>query len=304
MLRSQARLARGPLTMLVGYTLLGLVPVMVKSLKDVGWSAAHTVVARFAIACACIGVVVAIRRRWLVAHNKRLLVLRGVLGGAAVLLFFTSVQVAGAGVGTLLNYTYPIWANVLGVVFAKQRPFAGFWALLMVALVGVFLVIDPSWSEPRLGELSGLASAFLAGAAVLCIKQLRETDDSLTIIWSFSVIGLVFALPLAVVESARAEGPLPWLSARGWLLLIATGVFSFLGHVFFTRGYKHTTLQLGSLLALTVPIIAVTTGWLVLHERLSPSFLLGASLILGASALLVFWERRAAALGVPRNGMQ
>lgn len=263
---------RGPLTMLLGYVLLGLVPVLVKSLRGLGWNAAQTVVARFVVACVCIGVIVALRRRWLVARNRKLLVLRGVLGGAAVLLFFTSVQLAGAGVGTLLNYTYPVWANVFAVVLLKRRPFAGFWPLLLLALVGLLLVVEPQWGAPQLGELAGVGSAMLAGGAVLCIKQLRETDSSLIIIWSFSVIGLALSLPLALLDTLNSPLDPPRVDLNAGLLLLCTGAFSFLGHVFFTRGYKHTSLQLGSVLALTVPTVAVLSGWLFLHEALAPTF--------------------------------
>src|SRR6187402_765443 len=196
---------QGPLTMLVGYLFLGLVPVLVRSLRDVGWNAPHTVAARFALAVIFILGIGAARRRWLVTHNKKLLLWRGILGGAAVLLYFTSVQLTGAGVGTLLNYTYPMWANAFGAVFLGQRTFRGFWVLLLLALVGVYLVINPVWTQlPSFGELAGVVSAMLAGAAVLCIKKLRETDESLSIIWSFSVFGLLFSLPVAVVDTLRS----------------------------------------------------------------------------------------------------
>lgn len=293
-----ASFVRGPVTMVFGYLLLGLVPVMVRSARDIGWHSPHTVVARFALACVWILAITGVRRRWLSANNRPLLLLRGVLGGAAVLLFFTAVQLAGAGVGTLLNYTYPVWANLLAVLVLKQRPSAGFWPLLALALAGVYLVIDPTWAHPNLGELLGVVSAFLAGAAVLCIKQLRETEESLSIIWSFSLVGLMFSLPVAIVDSARSAAPLPWGDRVGWLLLFFTGVFSFLGHVYFTRGYKHTTLQLGSVLALTVPLVAVVSGWWLLDEPLSPLFLLGA-LMIGVSSALIGWSEGRRALSAP-----
>jgi drug/metabolite transporter (DMT)-like permease len=250
------------------------------------------VAARFLFACLCIGAWLLLTGQRLKTHNRPLLVLRGVLGGAAVLLFFTAIQLAGAGVGTLLNYTYPIWANVLGVLFLRQRPVAGFWLLLAVALLGVYLVIDPRFGVPSAGELAGLCSAMLAGGAVLCIKKLRDTDDALVIIWSFSLIGLLFALPLVVHGEVTKTSVMPWGDPRAFWLLLGAGLGSFLGHVYFTGGYKHTSLQLGSILALTVPVIAVTSGWLILDEPLAPGFLLGGALILGSCGWLGWLEAR------------
>lgn len=279
--------------MLLGYLFLGLVPVLVRSARDVGWNAPHTVAGRFALASFFIVGIGVARRRWLTANNRRLLRWRGIFGALAVLLYFTSVQLAGAGVGTLLNYTYPLWANVFGTVFLGQRAFRGFWALLGLALVGVYLVIDPVWSRaPSFGEVAGVVSAMLAGAAVLCIKKLRETDESLSIIWSFSVFGLLFSLPLSVFDTLRSAQPLPWSDPYGWVLLALIGILSFLGHVYFTRGYKHTSLQLGSVLALTVPVIAVVGGWWFLSEPLSPTFVAGGVLIVVASAWIGFRDAR------------
>lgn len=271
--------------MLLGYLFLGLAPVLVKSARDVGWNAPHTVATRFALAGVFIVGAAAARRRWLTLNNRRLLLWRGIFGALAVLLYFTSVQLAGAGVGTLLNYTYPIWANVFGAVFLGKRAFRGFWALLAFALAGTCLVINPVWTQlPSFGELAGIVSAMLAGAAVLCIKKLRETDESLSIIWSFSVCGLLFSQPVAVLDTLESQKPLPWTKLHGWWLTLLIGVFSFLGHVFFTRGYKHTSLQFGSVLALTVPVVAVLCGWWFLNEPLPPTFVAGGMLILGASA--------------------
>ena len=97
-------------------------------------------------------------------------------------------------------------------------------------------------------------------------------------------LAVVLSLPLALLDTMHSGQPLPWGDGGGWLLLALTGVFSFLGHVYFTRGYKHTSLQFGSVLALTVPVVAVFSGWWLLDEPLSPTFVVGGLLIVGASA--------------------
>ena len=278
--------------MLAGFLLMGSVPVMVKSAKTAGFAAPHTVAVRFLVACLCIALWIWVSGYRLKTHNRPLLLIRGLLGGLAVLLFFTSIQLSGAGVGTLLNYTYPVWANVFGVVFLKQHPVRGFWALLVLALAGVYLVIDPTFGTLSLGEAAGVCSAMLAGGAVLCIKKLRETDDSLVIIWSVSLMGFFFSAPLAAYAELSERSETSWLSPTGWGLVVAAGVFSFFGHVYFTRGYKHTSLQLGSILALTVPIIAVLSGWWILGEPLAAGFVLGGALIVASCGALGWLEAR------------
>lgn len=272
--------------MLVGFLLLGLVPVMVKSVARYGFSAPDTVAARFLLACVFVPLAARAFRQTLRTGQPGLLALRGILGGTAVLLYFTSVQLAGAGIGTVLNYSYPIWANLFSVALG-ERPARLFWLLLASALVGLYLVVDPRGSSMGFGELAGTLSAVIAGAAVLCIKRLRRTDGELVIILSFSVVGFFLALPFS-----RALWNPPANAGPGWALLLGVGVLSFLGHIYFTRGYKHTSIQLGTILSLVTPVVATLTGFWLLHEALTPSFLLGTLLILGPCGALAFLERR------------
>ncbi len=273
--------------MMVGFVLLGLQPVPVKALASLGWSAPSVVTARFAFSLICIVAICWARGRGLRTGNPRVLLWRGILGGVAVLLYFLAIQLAGAGPGTVLNYTYPIWSNVMAVAFLGARPRWTFWVLLGAAVAGVWLIINPRWDEQAgWGALAGLCSGMLAGAAVLCIKKLRETDESLTIIASFSVVGLVLAAPLAFWQAfppAVSSASGPQLSSD-WTLpaFLAVGVLAFLGHIYFTRGYRGTSVPLGTVLSLTVPVIAAASGALVFGEEIGWRFVVGGALVLAA----------------------
>lgn len=269
--------------LLLGYALLGLqpLPVAILARGDVG--PAETVFARFALSAVFIFAVCMIRRRGISTAQPRVLLLRGLLGGGAVLLYFSSIQWAGAGRGTLLNYTYPVWANLFAWALGA-RPSGRFWWALSLALVGVWFVVVPEEGLGAgtigAGEWAGLASAILAGGAVLTIKRLRETDESLTIIASFTTFGLLMSLPFSSVESlGRLAGPNLLVPA------LAVGILAFVGHVFFTRGYRGVSVQTATLLSLTVPLIAALTGVALLGEVLTGRFAVGATAILASSIL-------------------
>lgn len=315
---SQRAFVAGPVTMLFGYALLGLQPLPVRALGSQGWTAPWVVMARFGLGLVFVGIICLARRRGLRTGNAPLLFWRGLFGGVAVLLYFSAVQLAGVGTATVLNYTYPLWANVLAVPIFKQRVPAAFWVLLAAALAGVWLIVDPTaatgapaplpetldaidsasslpgatdptaLSPIRLGQFAGVASAVAAGAAVLCIKKLRETDESLTILTSFSLIGLLVALPFALFDGVgflSASPPAGTEPETAWTagpLLLAVGFLAFAGHFFFTRGYKFTSIPLGSSLSLTVPVIAAGSAAWLMGERLSVHFTAGALLVLAA----------------------
>jgi drug/metabolite transporter (DMT)-like permease len=271
--------------MMLGYFLLGLQPLPVALLSQAGVGAAETVFARFALGLGFIGAICVLRKRGLTTHQPALLLLRGVLGGSAVLLYFFSIQNAGAARGTLLNYTYPVWANLFSI-FLGRRPGTAFWIGLAVALMGLWLVIIPTsgFGERAfgVGEAAGLASAFISGAAVLTVKELRRTDETLTILASFSACGLFLSLFFFEGQSLmifRNQYPL--------LLGVAVGVIAFLGHLFFTRGYRGMKVEHATILSLSVPVVASVIGVALLGESLSLRLILGGLLILFSTAAVL-----------------
>jgi drug/metabolite transporter (DMT)-like permease len=286
-------MAPGPAAMLLGYLLMGLLPVLVRLAAASGWSGTASVVARFSLGCAFIVAWVLFGQRSLVSANRWALFWRGVLGGAAVLTYFIAVELTSAATGTLLNYTHSIWANVFSAVFLGRRVSKTFWALLLVASAGMWLVLDPSLSGFSLGELVGVASGVFGGAAVLTIKELRKTDEAVTILASFSLFGLLVGLTFLPFESA----PFPMTTdGRGLLALLGIGVFSFFGQLLYNHGFRETSVQLGTVMSLCVPVIAAASGWLVLGEALTLRFALGAGLVLTACALTAYVEQK----GAPR----
>lgn len=267
--------------LVLGYGLLGLQPVFVRVLSTEKLSPLETVWIRFTITAGCIGLWCLVAFRRLTTQQPAWLVARGLLGAVAVYLYFSSVASVGAARATLLNYTYPFWANLLAVLFGA-RPSPRFWLGLCVAFLGVIIVVLPmdadlSWRLAR-GDMQGLASAVLSGAAVLVVKQLRKTDDSLTIVASFTLGGLLMSSwdhPVSDTLHILIDPGYAWAA---W----GVGLSSFFGHLLFTRGYRGATVQQATLLSLMVPVIASALGVLVLGEPFQMRFALGASLVLFA----------------------
>jgi len=182
----------------------------------------------------------------------------------------------------VLNYTYPIWANVLAFWLGTRQPL-GFWLFLLLSVLGVGLVANAphNTSTNWLGTLIGLGSAFVAGGAVLTIKKLRETEGELMIVLAFSIGGLLVSTPilLFVGPAGSAVHPADWTKALA--LLGVVGLSSFGGHLLFTRAYKLVSVGIGTLLSLIVPLISLVLGTVILEEDLSGRQALGAALILG-----------------------
>ncbi len=232
--------------------------------------------------------------------NREALLWRGILGGLTVLLYFMTLQLTTAAKGTLLNYTYSIWANVFGVLFLRHKPPKGFALILLMAALGVWLVLGVSFDHFDWGDLTGVLSGMAAGGGVAAIKVARKTDNALTVFGSFTLFGFFFA-GLGLLLFPFMGGFLSHLGqfqpvdGTGLMILLAMGLCAMGAQLLFTQGYGYTSFAMGTLLSLLTPILAALLGWAWLGEPLTPHFILGTLLIL-AACLILGWQE-----GKPQN---
>lgn len=205
-----------------------------------------------------------------------LLLLRGVLGGTAVLTYFTAIRHLGAAPATVLNYAAPIYAAVFAALFLGERPTRFMAVGLVLASVGAALVAMSGeglhfTGASSVGAIAGLASGIAGGAAMTTIKAVREDADSGTVFLAFSVVGLAMSAPLAVAD---------WVPLSGWVLarVLAVGVLAIFGQMLFTWGMGHTSATVGSATTQLVPAFAWVLALGVLGERVTLTSVFGAAL--------------------------
>jgi len=210
-------------------------------------------------------------------NNLRLLGLRGILGGAAVLLYFVALARArDAGTAALLQYTSPIFTTLGAWWLLGERPSLRLAAGGIVAFFGVLLVLrGPEGIHLGLGELAAICSAVIAGGAVVTIRAARAYDNSATILFAFSVGGLLLALPFAV---PAWQNP----GATTWALALVVGVSSFFAQLMMTHAFGLVTAGQGAIYQLLTPIFTFGLGAALLGERISPTAAIGALLAVGA----------------------
>lgn len=283
----------GPVVMLLGNLHLAAIPALVRIATLRGVPSSQATFVRFLfsslllIALAWIGLARPRPRNW------RLLFWRGLLGGLSVSTYYVALQLTSSGKGALLNYTHALWANLFAVTILRRKPGPGFWWILALAGAGLWLVLDPDFSRVNRGDALGLLSGIFGGAAILTVKDLRRTDDAVTIFSSFSYLGLVTAIvPYGIALSPDHElGELwKWTDAIGWSALLAMAAASMIGQLLFTHAYADTSIPMGTILSLTVPAIAALVGWTLLDEPLEAQFLVGAAMILVACGALGMQE--------------
>jgi drug/metabolite transporter (DMT)-like permease len=285
------------MVMMAGFTLFAAIPLCLRWCLSLGFDTGQVSFWRFAASSALVFVLFAAGWGSLRSKNPPLLLLRGVLGGAAVFFWFLGLGHTTAAKGTLLNYMHSLWANLYAVAFFKARPSRTFWMQLGLALLGIFVVVNPDFHELNKGDLLAALSGLIGGGGVLTVKEARKHDSALAVFAAFSFVGLAVSLAmlLATPRGAGAGFVLPAAGLSGPVAgaLLVLGLVAAFGQVFYTEGYAQTSLGLGTLLSLTVPVLAALGGWLLLGEAITARVALGGGLILAACAWLGWDETRA-----------
>ena len=219
------------------------------------------------------------------AVNYGWLIVRGVIGAASVYFFFRGIAMLGLGRGTVLNYTYPIFAALLAPLVVKEKLSWDVLAAALVSFIGIWLVLNPgSIASVGVEDLLGLLGGLLSGVAVVAIKKLRETDSPYMIYLAQCVFGLFIVGWPTVTSSFRFPG-------QEWLILLALGIFATGAQLAMTWAYKHVRATEGSLLAFLVPVLNVILGVILFGEKMYLTTITGSVIVLVCCSYVAFREQ-------------
>lgn len=198
-----------------------------------------------------------------------------------------------ASLAVLLWAMEPLLILLLASWFLRERIALSLMVLSLVAVTGMLLVIyEPGTAGSPLGV--GLTLAGVACCAVYTVvtrRWLASAESTTQVVAVQQTYGLAFALVLVVVAwllggAVRPES----VTAAGWASAIASGVLYYgLAYWLYLSGLRHVSASVAAVSFYLIPIFGVTGGFLLLGERLEPSQLAGAAIVL-ATTLVIMWR--------------
>ncbi len=275
--------SKGVLLTLGSVVFFALMAVLVKAIPNV--SSYQTTFFRFAIGVGIIGILALFGVIKLKFNDRKGLFYRGFVGGIAVYLFYLAILKLGVGKGSVYIYSYPIFATIFSMIMLKEKVEPIKFLIIAVSFVGLILLSVGGGKGSLAGigtwELIAITGSVTTGLAVVFVKKLHDSDNSMAIFFSQCIVG--FWLFLIPSGATQAIGNLTEI-----LLLILVGVVASIGQLFMTEGYKHVNVATGSMLQSLVPVFNLLSGWLIFKEKFSTIEIIGAFIIVGSCFLLVF----------------
>ena len=213
-------------------------------------------------------------------RQRGLLLLRGLVGSAALFCVYAAVVHLPLAAATVLQYLYPTFTALLAWLLLGER--LGLRVLVAMGLgwLGVLLVAHPTASAalPATWVLVAVAGALLTAVAYVSVRRLAESEHPAVIIFYFPLVAVPMSLPLVLLE--------PVLPTPGELLwLVAVGVFTQVGQVGLTRALTLLPAARATAISYVQVGFAALWGWWIFGESINLPTAIGAVLILIATLI-------------------
>lgn len=208
----------------------------------------------------------------------------GLAVGATSALFIYALQNTTAGNASLLVNSAPMYVALLAPRLLKEPSARLILPSVCLALVGTFLISNPSQLQFESRSFGGIVAGILAGftfaLTMLFSRSLRKQVSGHTqILWSSGIASMML-LPWALQSS-------PQVVLSNVEFLLPLGVIS-LGIAYLCNflGLGRVNAQVASVTALFEPASSVMIGLVLFGEMLSPLNVMGAILILASIYLI------------------
>ncbi|WP_160004024.1 DMT family transporter [Rhizobium sp. 18055] len=261
-----------------------------------GMSPAQITFYRFFFQLVCTLPILFVMFGWGALSAKRpwMNLLRGVLHGAASLLFFMAVKYMPLADVFAIYFVEPFMLAGLSAVFLGDKVGWRRWAAIVVGFAGAMIVIQPSYEVFGLKALLPVCCAFLYSLYLFLNRAIGNADSPLTMQTMAGIGGTLFMSGALVVGNGMGIGDfdvsLP-TSLLGLVLLLILGSISGYAHMIVVRAFRMAPLSLLAPFQYFEIISATILGYALFGDFPNFSKWVGIMIIV-ASGLFIIWRER------------
>lgn len=213
-----------------------------------------------------------INKKKLRVNNWKLVLLRAFSNTITVIIFFLSIQLTTTSKANMLNNVYPIFVFIFSPLFTDEKNNLKRFILLLLAIIGIYLVINPDFHDLIIGDFVALFSGLTAAFAIVILRLVRKIEDSYLILFYLMGFGLVLngilVIPFYRDVSSDVMG-----------YIIVTSIMGFLGQVLITQGYRYIEAGVGSVVAATRIFFVSVLGVFLFSDPITWNIILGGVLL-------------------------
>ena len=216
-------------------------------------------------------------------NNYKLHFFRGLVGIAAMSLFFISLRYVPLIEMQTISYSSVFFISILSVFFLGEKIGYRRVIAIIVGFIGVVIILKPDVNLfSNYSVLPLLASIFLS-MAVIILKKILLTNNNILSVWTFTLFATLFSLFFFNDDWI-------WPNNFDLVLLIASGILGFVAQLCLSKSFQLADASVLAPLDFTSVIWAFLIGYIIFGEFLSREVLLGGPLILLSVGYIFYRE--------------
>lgn len=233
-----------------------------------------------------------LRVRWpdVVAANWKLHLLRGLMHGTGVMLWFYAMSRIPLAEVTAIGFTNPVFATIGAAVFLGETIRLPRISAVVAGLFGALLIVRPGFAAVDPGAVAMLVAAPVFAMSDLCAKALTRRESGPAVVAYLSIfVTLVTFIPAMTVWRAP--------TIEEWITTVVIAGLATIGHLCMTQGFKvgeMSAIQAAKFLQL---LWSALIGFAMFGE--TPGFYtwIGSAIIIASALFIAHREARARKVG-------
>ncbi len=231
------------------------------------------------------------------AKRPGLNLLRGVLHGAASLMFFTAVKYMPLADVFAIYFVEPFILTALSAIFLGEKVGWRRWLAIVVGFGGAMIVIQPSYAVFGLTSLLPVACAFLYALYMFLNRAVGEADSPVTMQTMAGIGGTLFMGAVLLAGNAAGQADFAISLPSSWLalaLLVILGTISGYAHLIVVRAFRMAPLSVLAPFQYFEIIAATILGYALFGDFPTVSKWAGIVIIVGSGLFILWREQRRA----------
>ena len=212
-------------------------------------------------------------------ENKKLLILRGLLGTIALLCIFYAIKNMPLSISTVIQYTYPIFIGIFAGIFINEKFNKKVLIALIFGWLGILIILNPYQISTSTSEIKNLAIiiAFIGSIstslAYIVVKKLSETENIFVIIKYFPLISIIALTPIVSIN---------WVTPKlfDFIWILGIGIFTQFGQTFLTLGLKNLKASQAASINYLQVFFGSIWGICIFNETIKINFIFGSFFVL------------------------
>jgi len=226
---------------------------------------------------------------------------RSLAGTGGMYASFLALGLLPLADATAFTFATPLMITPLAVVLLGEAAPAYRWGAVGAGFVGVTIMLSDhlgaASSERGLGSAIALTGALCAAVAMIQTRRLTRSEPTGAIVFYFSSVTMTVA---ALSLAAAALWPGAWIGSQAFvapglretLALAAVGALGGAGQILMTQSYRYADASIIAVFDYVSMLWASALGFWLFGEAPTLRVLIGAGLVAGAGAYVVWRVRR------------